>query len=235
MSQKDPNTLEVSVTDTVGVAELGPGGPTKGAPETPELTNEELAVKIRERQVELVKYYVEPHNKPSRMATDADVERIQKDATIMHEMCIAGRADYVQGHALAHTQINDTDPIRFFVWIEDDGRARVFINPVIETASGEMIAGEEGCMSYPSDLKKVVFRYKHVKLRFQTLGLKVDKATGEQTSEVFISEPGTVNIYGHNARIVQHEVSHLNGHNIYDNDFSVFHCMGTGQPESGVV
>jgi peptide deformylase len=70
----------------------------------------------------------------------------------------------------------------------------VLINPVLEPLGTEREEGWEGCLSVPG-LRGVVPRYRHLRYR----GLDRDGQPFERTVE------------GFHARVVQHEVDHLDG------------------------
>ncbi|MGE4159493.1 MAG: peptide deformylase [Planctomycetota bacterium] len=71
----------------------------------------------------------------------------------------------------------------------------VFINPKITSASKEMIAEEEGCLSFP-EVRVKVQRHAHVSL----------KATGLEGEDLFFDE--VEDLF---ARCIQHEMDHLAG------------------------
>ena len=75
-----------------------------------------------------------------------------------------------------------------------DMPAEVMVNPEILEKSDNTILGEEGCLSVP-DERGIVARAEMVKVRYFTL-------EGEQIETVF---------HGFPARIVQHEIDHLDG------------------------
>lgn len=75
-----------------------------------------------------------------------------------------------------------------------DMPAVVMVNPEILAKSDNTILGEEGCLSVP-DERGMVARAEMVKVRYFTL-------EGEQIETVF---------HGFPARIVQHEIDHLDG------------------------
>lgn len=75
-----------------------------------------------------------------------------------------------------------------------DMPAVVMVNPEILEKSDNTILGEEGCLSVP-DERGMVLRAEMVKVRYFTL-------EGEQIETVF---------HGFPARIVQHEIDHLDG------------------------
>ena len=72
--------------------------------------------------------------------------------------------------------------------------AVVMVNPEILSFSNETILGEEGCLSVP-DERGQVQRAQKITVRYRTLN-------GESVKSEFSGFP---------ARIVQHEVDHLNG------------------------
>ena len=70
----------------------------------------------------------------------------------------------------------------------------VLINPVLEPLDDEMVEGWEGCLSVPG-LRGLVPRYARLRYRgFDELGQVIDRT-----------------VDGFHARVVQHEVDHLDG------------------------
>jgi len=101
------------------------------------------------------------------------------------------------GVALAAIQINE--PLRIIVIRNNfdnkqDHRFKVFINPVITKLEGEIEEDYEGCLSVAEIYGKVP-RYSKIRLR----------ALDENGHQVRIKAQGFL------ARILQHEVDHLNG------------------------
>lgn len=218
-SKHDPNTFEAFVHDDVGLAELHPGGVAEK-----KLTQEEAMVKVRERQLELVSHYVKPHNKKGRIITAADVKRVVEEATLMSEMCLVGRGDYTLAPAIAHTQVNDTDPLRFFVYSRHDiGKSEIYVNPIILNTTGDLLGIPEGCLSFPEEPMKSIMRFNQVKVQFQTLYQKANK-DGMGEGEILLTPPVKKHFSGFMAKIFQHEVAHLNGKNMYDKDHSALDC-----------
>lgn len=220
-NEKDPNTLEVSVSETVGVSELSPGGASAPKPEEDEDETEseqilrkerdDALAALRERQVFLAEQYAKPHTVKSRRVKAADVPRVVEDAKLMHEMCMVGRGDYTTAHAIAHSQIDGVDPLRFFVTLE----GQIFINPVLTIKGYELENVQEGCMTYPEEPLKSVMRYKKVTAKYRTLAHKVDPKTDEEVAEPYLTNEITMDFDGQMARILQHECQHLNGGDIY--------------------
>jgi peptide deformylase len=100
-----------------------------------------------------------------------------------------------RGVGLAATQVNV--PIRLFIanpsGEKETGPELVFLNPVIQRATGAAEA-EEGCLSLPG-INAVVKRNKSVRVN----------AYGMDGSEINLEVDGFL------ARIIQHELDHLDG------------------------
>ncbi len=77
---------------------------------------------------------------------------------------------------------------------ECKGFKRTIINPTLEILSGDPVGRDEGCLSIPG-LSEEVKRVEHIRLTY------LDRDLKEQTEE----------ITGFAARMVQHELDHLEG------------------------
>jgi peptide deformylase len=95
------------------------------------------------------------------------------------------------GVGLAAPQIGES--IRVCV-VEYDGRSAVLINPEIVKAEGETL-GTEGCLSIPGYVGDNIRRAEKITVRSQD-------AYGRQSS---------MSVEGWFARIIQHEIDHLDG------------------------
>lgn len=191
---------------------------------------DEALAKVLERKVFLSEQYVPPHTKPSRRVKEEDIERVIHEGKLMHEMCLVGRGEYNTAYAIAHPQINEEDPLRFFVTAE----GQFYINPVI-TGKGDrkMYTANEGCMSYPDEPMKDTLRYNKVTVKFRTIGHKEDKKTGEDLGEYYLSKEVTQEFEGQMSQIMQHECQHLNGSDIYQKGSSANDAIGEGK--SGII
>jgi peptide deformylase len=99
----------------------------------------------------------------------------------------------------------------------------VVVNPVIMDHTKSPIFKREGCMSFPdNDIKEMILRYNKVVVTYQTL------AKINEESEPTLSKPISENLNGGLAHIFQHELSHLNGVNIYDNGYGPQSSVGFG-------
>lgn len=168
----------------------------------------ELKFKREGKEAErLEKLWVDPHNKVSREVKERDLERVKKDAQDMFNLCFIGRGRYQSGFAVAHSQINKKDPLRFFV----DINANVIINPVILNHTKTTVDSEEACLSFPEKGKIIVQRYNRLEVEFTYLDDK-----GKMYDESGKEYRQRITIGGKEARIWQHEVDHLNAKYIYN-------------------
>jgi len=78
--------------------------------------------------------------------------------------------------------------------IEEGAAPRAFVNPEVVQTSGKMLTMEEGCLSIP-EIEAEVDRHERIRVRFVDL-------EGSQHEEEF---------EGLYARVLQHEIDHLNG------------------------
>ncbi len=103
------------------------------------------------------------------------------------------------GVGLAAPQVSESRRLIVFRVPADRGGGEevantVLVNPVIEPLSDEMALGWEGCLSIPG-LRGLVPR--HTRIRYRGYGLDGARIEREAT--------------GFHARVVQHEVDHLDG------------------------
>lgn len=96
------------------------------------------------------------------------------------------------GVGIAAPQVGVND--RLALALIDGKTVLPLINPEIIDASEEMEDGEEGCLSLPGQWG-AARRHKSVTVKMQTLK----------------GEPIVMHFKGFNARIMQHEIDHLNG------------------------
>ena len=155
-------------------------------------------------------------------------------AVAMRAMLEAGinKGEYETGYALAHNQVEDKEPMAFFVMNKDyvgEGKmfeAHTIINPEIleapefinlhDDADGVMYSSEgrldkrkntyeveEGCFSFPFRQPKRTTRFYKIKVRYYIPG----RFFGLKKIEKWIE--------GVPANIFQHEEQHCRGKNIY--------------------
>lgn len=141
-----------------------------------------------------MKEIIEPHKIKSREVIDADITRILEDAESMKK--------YVGGHcvALAHSQIENNDPLRFFVTQSGE----LIINPKITRHVNYTVDSNEGCMTYPDLEVTKKQRWHKIEVEYQTI---VDKK---------LSEKMQIQLTGLRAFIFQHEINHFDAIYCYD-------------------
>ena len=156
----------------------------------------------KEEPVDFLKHYVKPHNKVARDVTKEDLPVVVAAAHIMYNLCYTQNGFYPGGYAVAHSQINDTDPLRFFV----TSQREIVINPVITRHTAVKVPSEEGCLSYPDRMPVMVPRWNKCEAEFITLDTEKDNG---------MSDKITIQLSGKMAKVFQHEVDHMDGKDIY--------------------
>jgi len=130
----------------------------------------------------------DPVLKSRAVAVDRFDESLRRQASRM-----AGIMNDAVGVGLAAPQLGISQ--RLLVYrVGPDAPVVVLANPEVEWSSGDLEAGEEGCLSIPGvtvDVERPV----HVRVR----------ALDEQ------GEPRMVEASGLEARVIQHEIDHLDG------------------------
>ncbi|MFA6315567.1 MAG: peptide deformylase [Candidatus Paceibacterota bacterium] len=215
--------LKVLASENVIIKEASPGtsADSKTSKKEEKLPKEEVEKrqKVVAEYTRLLSRYCKPHNKKSRWVTEEDLKRVLTDGKDMVTLCSVPVGNYSGGSAIAHTQIDDKDPLRFFVLL----KGMVIINPVIFLTTRTTIEKNEGCLSFPEEKVRLgVPRFNRITVIYQTL----EKSDNE--SEPKLSKPITENLNGGMSHMFQHETSHLNGSNIYDDDFKAESCHGFG-------
>lgn len=123
------------------------------------------------------------------------------EATVGYALCFTRRGRAPAAHAIAHPQIDDQDPLAFFITNE----AKLIINPKILRHTNAPIFDKEGCMSYPDEPPKLMGRYRLMTVEYYSVD-ENNKLIG----------PFLYEVKGLEARIWQHEIDHLNGKYVYD-------------------
>jgi peptide deformylase len=147
----------------------------------------------REAALKLVRKYGDPVLRSRALEID------RFDAGLRDEIRRMGRLmDESLGIGLAATQVGVMHRVLVYR-VESEGEIAALVNPVLEWASEEIEPLEEGCLSLPGVLVDVE-RPVHVRVRAQ------DER----------GEPLLVEASGLEARVIQHEMDHLDGVLIVD-------------------
>ncbi len=110
---------------------------------------------------------------------------------------------------LAHNQIGGDKAVFIAKLSTNTGtrKWRAFVNPTIVAKSTELEESAEGCMTFPNKPNKVM-RHTWVEVEHQV------KARSDVTGKAFETE----RFEGFDAVIVQHEIDHLNGYHIHNQE-----------------
>lgn len=147
--------------------------------------------------------YVLPHKKISRTVQPEDTDRMIADALVMQEMCSVPPKYHLPAFAIAHSQIDDVDPLRFFVTREGD----IIINPVILSHDHRPVLRKEGCTTFGSSIPPAdVARVRKLVVEYFVIE--------DEVMKTWIKKKHTVN--GQKAQIFQHEIDHMNAKYVYD-------------------
>ena len=142
---------------------------------------------------------IKPHRINSIEVTKKDIKRIKKDSEEMYKLCHTPIGLFRGGFAVAHCQITDKKPLRFFVMFN----GQTIINPEITIHTKVKQAHNEGCLSYSDRKETVTMRWNKCLVKFQIL---VDDKFVEKEKE----------LKGIEAKVFQHEIDHFNSVYIYD-------------------
>lgn len=159
----------------------------------------------KEKIEKLLSRYVEPHDKISREVKDSDIKKVVEECSVMHDLCYIQRGLSNGAYAIAHPQIDDKDPMRFFV-LRDSGK--IIINPKIIRHTKHTVDSLEGCLSYPYKERINVQRWNKVEVEYFTL------SPGDKDDEIIMIDMKE-SLNGRDAKIYQHEIDHLDGKYIY--------------------
>lgn len=154
----------------------------------------------------LVGRIVKPHTKKSRPVTEGDVNNIQDDIQALYLLCTTPVGIYRGAFAMAHSQINDTDPLQLFVM----NNMLIVCNPVITRHSGYTKDHDEACVTFADRKMTTVQRWQKIEVTYQTV--MVDPL---DEKKFMLSGPITENLSGMAAFIIQHEMDHADAVYIY--------------------
>lgn len=218
----DPNTLQINVSEAIKIGDVPPGTP---APTLKQIEENLPPEEVEKRQKIMLEYtrlssrYCDPHNIKSRWVTKDDLPRVIADGKDLAAMCNLPRGKYSGIAALAHPQIDNKDPLRFFVL----PNGMVVINPVITSSTKSHVFKKEACMSFPDkDVIQELPRFNKITVTYQTLALV------DGNPDPVLSKTITETLNGGISHVYQHELGHLNGCNIYDEDYAPERSIGFG-------
>lgn len=139
--------------------------------------------------------------KQSRKVEPRDMPHVRELLPAMAGICQLPHGVFIHGAiALAHCQVDQEDPLRFFVHVE----GYAVVNPVIHECRGTRLRLNEGCMSWSEHRDIGVWRYRKIVATFTVLRM-------DGTTEEFVR----TEVSGQLAQVFQHEVDHFNGKHIF--------------------
>ncbi len=138
-----------------------------------------------------IRKYGDPILRQKAVPSPAGAARLRQLAADMIETMQAA-----SGIGLAANQVGFGDALCVVEvgLIEEGAAPRAFVNPEVVQTSSKMLTMEEGCLSIP-EIEAEVDRHERIRVRFVDL-------EGSQHEEEF---------EGLFARVLQHEIDHLNG------------------------
>lgn len=166
--------------------------------------------KLKEGDVKIeepVSPIVPPTHIKSREVTEKDVEEIAKLAPVLYGICNDKIGAYKGALSIHHSQINNTDPMNFWVTIE----RRIYLNPTITRHSNYLTDSREACMSFNMMPPKIVQRWHKIEVTYQTIMVDPEDSEKFKLSSV-LSE----SLSGRAAFVFQHEFDHGEGKFIYE-------------------
>jgi peptide deformylase len=146
---------------------------------------------------------VGPHKQISREVEESDLEKVIEEAHILYSLCFYQHDFRLGGEAVAHSQIDKDNPLRFFVTKDK----RIIINPIITRHTKVFVKSFEGCLDFPQRSGIDVARHRKIEVSYKTLKDVDGKIAMVEEND---------SLEGHWAFVFQHEIDHINGINIYN-------------------
>ena len=142
------------------------------------------------------KLVIHPHEALKQVAEP--VEKFDKDLqNLVHDMFYICRVNNVKGAGLAANQVG---VLKRVIVINGPDFIGAMVNPlIVQIDHTKVEIKEEGCLSYPGIVVSIE--------RSIEIAVMFSDITGKTS---------TVELTGFTARVVQHEIDHLNGVNILD-------------------
>jgi peptide deformylase len=128
---------------------------------------------------------------PSEPVREEELETVRAVVQDLHDTVLEFRKKYGYGRAIAAPQIGFNKRL---VYMFADGKSTVFINPVLDEKSDEMVEIWDDCMSFP-DLRVRILRHRSCRIRYR------NAEWGEEE----------LRLEGDLSELLQHECDHLDG------------------------
>lgn len=163
-------------------------------------------IKKETREETLAKMLVAPHEKISRDVTEKDISKITEGTKVLYELCFVPIGYYKGAYAMHHSQIDDKDPMNFFVTHE----RKIIINPKITRHSNYTVDSKEACRTFSDQPQVIVPRWQKIEVEYVTVMIDPEDKEKFKLSGV-IKE----SLSGFEAFVMQHEFDHGQAKYIY--------------------
>jgi len=141
--------------------------------------------------------------KVARPVEEKDLIRVKTEADILFQLCFTKVGIFKNALAMAHPQIDDQDPLRFFVL----ATSQAIVNPVIIRQTKVPINSKEGCYTFPDKLPIIVPRSRKITVKYRILARPYDGILSPEKTEEFS---------GQLAFTFQHEMDHFDCRYIFE-------------------
>ena len=150
---------------------------------------------------------VAPHSVKSREVLVEDIPRVVETSQALYLLCYEPNGLYARAFAMHHSQIDDKDPLDFFVTQDK----RIIINPVIVTHSEYTKDHKEACMTFGHLPPVTVQRWQKIVVRYVTV-----MTDPEDEKKFVFSGSIKADLSGPDAFMFQHEMDHGQAKYIYE-------------------
>lgn len=145
---------------------------------------------------------IKPHKTISRKVREADLPRVIEDAKILYNLCYTQCGVHQGALAVAHSQITNKDPLRFFVTRYKE----IIINPEIVKHTNALVDSKEGCVTFHEYKPTIVQRWNKCEVTYEII---VSDNKLELCQE---------KLEGRRSKMFQHEKNHFDAIYIYNID-----------------
>lgn len=156
---------------------------------------------------------IAPHKNVSRLVTEEDLDRVYQESEKMFPLLNTKIGLYNGFYAIAHPQVEEDRPLRFFI-VNPKAmeffkyQSIVIINPVILRHTNSTIESEEGCLTFAKYPPAKVQRWNKCEAEFSPLMF-------DENKKPYIGKRIKLSLNGIVSKIFQHEIDHLDAIYIY--------------------
>lgn len=171
-----------------------------------EFIGQNIPITVELPKDSVLRRLVPAHSKKSREVTQEDVDRVVEETRVLHAICFEQYGMYGGAYAMAHPQIEDKDPLKFFVTAD----RKIIINPVITKHSNYLTSSKEGCVTFAGTPRTTVDRWHKCEVEYVTIMVDPDNKDKFKLSSKIEESLSSLPSF-----IFQHECDHLDGKYIF--------------------